>query len=253
MKYAVITGAASGIGAEVRKRLEAQGYAVIGIDLRDSEVTADLSTKDGREIAKTKALEACGGKIDRLLLAAGLGGHLDDGALVARVNYFGALTLMDGFKDALASAGGQCVVIGSNSAQMRPVDEAPMVLSMLEEDEAKTMDIIGDMHAAMVYAASKHALTRAVRRRVADWGAAGIRLNVIAPGPTETPMLQGVKDHPTISKSLEMIPIPQNRFATVEEIAGTIEFMFSDVAAHMHGSVIYVDGGSDAQVRPDRF
>lgn len=253
MSIAVITGSASGIGAEVRKRLEAQGFEVIGIDLKNTEVTADLSTQDGRKSAIAETLEKCGGKIDRLLLAAGLGGHLDDGALVARVNYFGALALLDGFKDALASSGGRCVVIGSNSAQMRPVDEAPMVISMLEGDEAKTMDIIGEMHAAMVYAGSKHALTRAVRRRAAEWGSAGIRLNVIAPGPTETPMLQGVKDHPTISKSLDMIPIPQKRFATVEEIGGTIEFMFSDICGHMHGSVIYVDGGSDAQVRPDKF
>jgi len=253
MSYAVITGAASGIGAEVRKRLEAQGYEVIGIDLRNTEVTADLSTSDGREKAVAETLDRTGGKIDRLLLAAGLGGHLEDGALVARVNYFGALALLDGFKDALAVSKGRCVVIGSNSAQMRPVDETPMVLAMMEEDESKTMDIIGDMHAAMVYAGSKHSITRAARHRAADWGAAGIQLNVIAPGPTETPMLQGVKDHPTISKSLEMIPIPQNRFALVEEIGGVIEFMFSDTASHMHGSVIYVDGGSDAQVRPDRF
>ena len=253
MSYAVITGSASGIGANVRSRLESQGFEIIGIDLKNAEVTADLSTPEGRSSAVTEALSKCGGKIDRLLLAAGLGGHLEDGALVARVNYFGAIALLDGFRDALAAAGGRCVVIGSNSAQMRPVDDAPMVISMLDSDEAKTMDIIGDMHAAMVYAASKHALTRAVRRRALDWGAAGIQLNVIAPGPTETPMLQGVRDHPTISKSLDMIPIPQKRFAAVDEIGGTIEFMFSDIAAHMHGSVIYVDGGSDAQVRPDKF
>jgi len=253
MSIAVITGAASGIGAEVRKRFEAQGYEVIGIDLKNSEVTADLSTEAGRTSAISETLAKCDGKIDRLLLAAGLGGHLDDGALVARVNYFGAVALLDGFKDALAATGGQCIAIGSNSAQMRPIDNTPIVEAMMEGDESKTMDIIGDMHAAMVYAGTKHALTRAARHRAAEWGEAGIQLNVIAPGPTETPMLQGVKDHPTISKSLEMIPIPQKRFAQVEEIAGVIEFMFSETAAHMHGSVIYVDGGSDAQVRPDRF
>jgi len=253
MSYAVITGAASGIGAEVRKRLTTQGFKTVGIDLKNTEVTADLSTPEGRQSAIKDTLEMCGGKIDRLLLAAGLGGHLDDGALVARVNYFGAVALLDGFKDALSASGGKCVAIGSNSAQMRPVDKAPMVEAMMEDDETKAMEVIGDMHAAMVYAGSKHALTRAVRRRAADWGAAGIQLNVIAPGPTETPMLQGVKDHPTISKSLDMIPIPQKRFAKAQEIGGVIEFMFSDTAAHMHGSVIYVDGGSDAQVRPDAF
>ena len=128
-----------------------------------------------------------------------------------------------------------------------------MVEAMLEGDETKTIEVIGDFHAAAVYGHSKHALTRAVRRRAADWGERGISINVIAPGPTETPMLDGVKDHPTISKSLDMIPIPQKRFGRPDEIADIIEFMLSDTADYMQGSVIYVDGGTDAQMRPDAF
>lgn len=253
MSFAVVSGAASGIGALSRKRLEAQGYQVVGIDLKNTEVTGDLSTSDGRTAAIDQTLEICGEKIDRMVLAAGLGGHLDDGALVARVNYFGAVALLDGFRDALAAAQGRSVVIGSNSSQMRTDPNSPMVEAMLAGDEDKAMEIIGDMHAAGVYGHSKHAVTRAVRRRAAEWGALGITVNVIAPGPTETAMLQGVKDHPTISKSLDMIPIPQKRFGTADEMAEVIEFMLSDAANYMQGSVIYVDGGTDAQLRPDAF
>lgn len=253
MSYAVVSGAASGIGAQVSKGLEAQGFKIIGIDLKNTEVTADLSTADGRAFAIENTLQLSGGKIDRLVLAAGLGGHLDDGALVARVNYFGAVALLDGFKDAMQAAAGRCVVIGSNSAQMRTDPQSPIVLTMLEGEEAKSMALIGDAHASGIYGLSKHALTRAVRRRAADFGAAGITLNVIAPGPTETAMLQGVKDHPTISKSLDMIPIPKTRFGTIKEMADIIEFMLSDIASYMQGSVIYVDGGTDAQIRPDAF
>jgi len=253
MGIAVITGAASGIGARVKARLEAQGHEIIGIDLKGEAISVDLSTPEGRQAAIDKTLEMSGGKIDRLVLAAGLGGHLEDGALVARVNYFGAVSLLDGLRDALAKTNGRCVVIGSNSAQMRTDPKAPMVEAMLEEDEAKTIEVIGDYHAAMVYGHSKHALTRAARRRAADWGELGISINVIAPGPTETPMLDGVKEHPTISKSLDMIPIPQKRFGNPDEIADIIEFLLSDTADYMQGSVIYVDGGTDAQVRPDAF
>jgi len=253
MGIAVITGAASGIGARVKARLKAQGHDIIGIDLKGEAISADLSTPDGRQAAIKQALEMSGGKIDRLVLAAGLGGHLENGALVARVNYFGAVSLLDGLRDALAATQGRCVVIGSNSSQMRTDPKAPMVEAMLEGDEAKTVEIIGDFHAAMVYGHSKHALTRAVRRRAAEWGELGISVNVIAPGPTETPMLDGVKDHPTISKSLDMIPIPQKRFGTPDEIADIIEFLLSDTADYMQGSVIYVDGGTDAQLRPDAF
>ena len=253
MGTAVITGAASGIGACVKARLEAQGYDIIGIDLNGETISADLSTAEGRQTAIDETLKLSGGKIERLVLAAGLGGHLEDGALVARVNYFGAVALLDGLKDALASTKGRCVVIGSNSAQMRTNPEAPMVEAMLEGDEAKAMEVIGDFHAAMVYGHSKHAITRAARRRAAEWGELGISINVIAPGPTETPMLDGVKEHPTISKSLDMIPIPQKRFARPEEITDIIEFLLSDTADYMQGSVIYVDGGTDAQLRPDAF
>ena len=253
MGFAVITGAASGIGACTAKRLKAQGYDVIGIDLKNADIKADLSTVKGRKNAIKQANEMTKGKIDRLVIAAGLGGHLDDGQLVAKVNYFGAVSLLDGLRDALEKSNGRCVVIGSNSSQMRTNPQAPMVEAMLEGDEAKTVEVIGDFHAAAVYGHSKHALTRAVRRRAADWGERGISINVIAPGPTETPMLDGVKDHPTISKSLDMIPIPQKRFGRPDEIADIIEFMLSDSADYMQGSVIYVDGGTDAQLRPDAF
>lgn len=253
MKKAVISGAASGIGACVKTRLEAQGYNVIGIDLASETVCADLSVKSGRADAIAKTLELCGGKIDRLVLAAGLGGHLDNGALVARVNYFGAIELLDGFKDALAAQEGRCVVISSNSAQMRDVSNTPAVLAMLEGDEDAMVEAIGDSHAAMTYGASKHAVARAVRRRAAEWGAAGITLNAIAPGQTETPMYRGAADHPVIGKSVDMIPLAKKRVATPDEMAGVIEFMLSDAAEYMQGSIIYVDGGTDAILRPDAF
>ena len=53
-----------------------------GIDIKEAEVIADLSTADGRSAAVREALEATGGDVDIVVLAAGLGGHLDDGRLV---------------------------------------------------------------------------------------------------------------------------------------------------------------------------
>ena len=253
MKTAIVTGAASGIGAETKKRLEKQGYKTIGIDLKNTEICADLSTNAGRQSAIDQALELSGGKIDRLVLAAGLGGHIENGQLVAKVNYFGTVVLLEGLQSALEATKGRCVVIGSNTAQLGADPSSPMITAMLEEDEAKTMEIIADAHAAMVYGSTKHAVTRAVRRRAADLGAKGVTINVIAPGPTDTPMLQGVKDHPVISQSLNAIPIPKVRFGRLDEVVDVIEFMLSDSAEYMQGSVIYVDGGTDAQIRPDAF
>jgi len=253
MKTAVITGSASGIGAATRTRLELDGFNVIGIDLRNAEIEADLSTSDGRKKAVTEARLKSGGKIDRLVLAAGLGGHLEDGALVAKVNYFGAVAILDGLKDTLITAQGRCVVIGSNSATMFIQPDNPIIVALLEGDEAAAMDIIGEIDATKTYATSKHALTRAVRRRSAEWGAAGVTLNIIAPGQTATPMQKGAADHPTIGKAVEGIPIPKKRLASPDEMAGVIQFLLSDAADYMQGSVMYVDGGTDAQLRPDGF
>lgn len=253
MKTAVISGSASGIGACVKNRMEKLGYRIIGIDLKNAEVESDLSTEEGRTAAIDQAVELSGGAIDVLVLAAGLGGHLENGQLVAKVNYYGAVTLLDGFKDALAKNNGRVVVISSNSAQMHMDPNNDLAKALLDGTEEQALELIGGNHAALVYGVSKHALARAVRRRAAEWGKLGIRLNAIAPGMTETPMFRGAADHPEIGKSVDAIPIPQSRYADPDEIAGVIEFMLSDAAAYMQGSIIYVDGGTDAQLRPDAF
>lgn len=253
MKTAVITGAASGIGACVKSRLEAEGFDIIGIDLKDATICADLSTAAGRQKAINDTLEKSNGKIDRLVLAAGLGGHVADGALVAKVNYFGAVDLLEGFKGALEAAQGRCVLISSNTAQLSVDPENPIILALLEGDEEKAMTVIGDADGTKTYGTSKHAVTRAMRRRAAEWGQAGITLNAIAPGITETPMFKGAAAHPTIGKSVDMIPIPKKRPARPDEMAGVIQFLLSDAADYMQGSMIYVDGGTDAQLRPDSF
>lgn len=254
MAYAVVSGSASGIGKCTADRLRAHGFEVVGIDLKNAEIEADLSTADGRQSAIAGALEKTGGMIDRLVLAAGLGGHLDDGALVVRVNYYGAVELLDGLRDALAAADDpRVVVISSNSSQLGTDPRSPIVKALLDGSEEEAMAAVGDLPASGTYMLSKHAVARAVRRRAADWGAAGIRLNAIAPGTTETPMFRGAADHPEIGKAVDAIPIPQGRVAAPDEIAAIIEFLLSDAAAYMQGSIVYADGGTDAQLRPDVF
>jgi NAD(P)-dependent dehydrogenase (short-subunit alcohol dehydrogenase family) len=254
MGTAVVTGAASGIGKCVREQLEAQGDRVIGIDLRNVEIQADLSTSEGRKQAVDRALEESGGSIDRLVIAAGLGGHLPDGKLVAAVNYFGAVEVLDGLRPGMEGRRkASALVICSNSAQLGDPVDHPLVKLMLEHNEAAAMEEIGDGPGGMVYGLSKHALSRAVRRRAAEWGAIGVRLNGIAPGTTATAMLEGTMNIPAYSKIVKEMPLPVGRTATPEEIAGIIVFLLSDAAAYIHGSIVWADGGQDAVMRPDAF
>ncbi len=254
MGTALVTGCTGGIGAAVRAHLEKQGDRVIGVDVRGAEIEADFSTPEGRRKAIAEASEACTGQLDRMVLCAGLGSTVEQLKLIASVNYFGAIELVDGLKDCLVGQpDAAVVVICSNSAQMGPFQEHPYVLALLEGDEAKAHQIIDKENGFIAYGGSKHALSRAVRRRSGEWGKAGVRLNGIAPGPTETPMIEETRKHPIYGKGFERLEIPVGRLASPDEMAGIIAFLLSPAAAFIHGSILWADGGIDALIRPDHF
>ena len=254
MGNAIVTGSASGIGAAVCAALRGQGHRIIGVDLREAEVETDLSTPDGRAKAVEQSVAAADGVVDRVVLCAGLGSHIEDFALIASVNYFGATEVLDGLFEPLRRGENPAVVVVcSNSARFGPFEEHPFVLACLDGDEPKAREIVAGESGFLAYAGSKHALSRAVRRRAKPWGEAGVRLNGIAPGPVETPLLQGTRDHPVYSKGLDGLDIPVGRLATPAEIAAFIAMMLGPLAAFMQGSIVYVDGGNEAAMLPDRF
>ncbi len=78
-----------------------------------------------------------------------------------------------------------------------------------------------------------------------------MRLNLVAPGPVQTPLFQGTLDDPVLGPLVGMLPVPMGRPSSAEEIAGPIAFLLSPDAAMIHGSVLFVDGGSDALLRRD--
>lgn len=249
-----VTGSASGIGAATRRRLEDEGRRVIGVDLRNAQVEADLSQPQGRRAAIEGVLELAGARLDGAVLCAGVGGHVADLGLLASVNYFGAVELLDALLPTLRRGERPAVVvIASNSAQFFPLDDHPYVMALLEGDEARARELAAKENGFIAYAGSKHALARAVRRRAAEWGKAGVRLNALAPGPVRTPLLQATADHPVFGKGLEQLEVPLGRFAEPAEIAALVSFLLGDEASYVHGSVVYVDGGNDASMRPDRF
>jgi NAD(P)-dependent dehydrogenase (short-subunit alcohol dehydrogenase family) len=252
----IISGSGSGIGAATRARLERAGHDVVGIDLRNAEITADLSTKPGRDDALAAALERCGGRLDGLVTAAGVGPPFDPPTLVS-INYFGSAALLTGLRPALAASGdAQVVAVSSNSTTTQPDVPAELVEACLSGDENLARSLAAKFGDALSYAASKTAVARYVRRNAptADWAGAGVRLNAIAPGATLTPLLQSGLDSEQYGPAIRAFPVPTGGFGSPEQIAFWIDTMLTgEGAPFLCGAVVFVDGGTDAMVRPDAW
>jgi NAD(P)-dependent dehydrogenase (short-subunit alcohol dehydrogenase family) len=250
-KVALVTGAGSGIGAAVTRRLAAEGAeAIVAADVDPASaeaVAAELPATRavaidvadaGRVDRVIEDVVAEHGRLDVVVHAAGVDDpaakqriadalvsgepvdvtrHLDDGAWrrVFAVNTDGTFhVLRAAVRAMLPRRAGAIVTVGSSSAFDAPT---------------------GYPH----YAASKaavHALSQGVAKEVVVHG---IRVNVVAPGPTATGMAarspQAVKDALTAADALPM--------ATSDEMAGVALFLASDDAASIAGAVLLANGG----------
>ncbi|MFM7617924.1 MAG: SDR family oxidoreductase [Actinomycetes bacterium] len=247
--YAV-SGTASGLGLAVRARLEAAGHRVVGVDLRDADVVADLSTPEGRSAAVDAVLAATDGTLDGVASVAGVGPHVPSDLIVS-VNHFGAVAFLDGLLPALAGRpGAAAVAVSSNSITLDPTVRADLVDACLADDEDAARSIAREVPGNTAYASSKLAVARAVRRRVTAWGEAGVRLNAVAPGPFASALLDASRADPTLGPLVDMVPIPLGHPGATDEVAAPVEFLLSDAASWIHGSLLFVDGGTDALLRP---
>ncbi|GAB7070488.1 SDR family oxidoreductase [Mycobacterium hodleri] len=258
--YAV-TGSASGMGRAAAERLRADGHTVIGVDLRDADVVADLSTAVGRARASAAVLEAAMHRLDGAVLAAGIGPTPDPGRprLILETNYFGVVELASAWRAALAAAGNaKVVVVSSNSATTVPMVPRRAVRALLSDDVDAALRAVRFFRRAapaMAYAASKIAVSRWVRRQAVtpQWAGRGIRLNALAPGAIMTRLLEEQLATPREAKAIRTFPVPIGGFGDPAALAKWIVFMLSDAAEFLCGSVIFVDGGSDAYFRSDHW
>lgn len=249
--YAV-TGSAGGIGGAIRRRIEAEGHRVIGVDVAGQEVSVDLATAAGRASMVEEVGRLSGGTLDGVVACAGLGGTVSPTSLVARVNYFAAAATLDGLRPMLEKGEAPAAVaICSNSAPFGLPGDNPLVQSMLDGDEERAAAIADETEGQAVYSRSKLALVYALRRRAPQWAAVGVRLNGVAPGPVLTKLTQEGLDDPVSGRLIREFPVPLGRWGQPEEIAAAVWFLLCGESSWTHGSVLFVDGGTDALMRPD--
>ncbi len=257
MSLIAITGSGSGIGAATAALLKERGDIVIGIDIKEADIVADLSQLQGRADAVSAVLDRCGGKLDGLVLCAGLGVVVKPHTKIAAVNYFGAVAMLDGLRVALERGSAPAAVVVSSVSSVQMTWETNPIGRALEagdeEQVAAALAGAGDYAGHVAYAGSKNALTVAVRRRAVEWGPLGVRLNTVAPGAVETPLLQAGLADPLYGQAISNFVAPLGRRARPEEIAAVIRFLLGPGASYVHGAQFFVDGGADAMSRPVSF
>ncbi|GMO33820.1 MAG: SDR family oxidoreductase [Termitinemataceae bacterium] len=253
-KTYAITGIASGIGRATADLLKKDGHTIIGIDKRDADIIADLSTSKGRQFAIKQTLKMADNKLDGAVLAAGLGPLPGIEKEIAEVNFNGVVELAESWQPAFKAAGNAHVVaFSSNSATIIPAIPKKAIDAFFSGHAERVpvfFKSLGYRGAAMVYGASKLAVARWVRCTAVkpEWAKAGIRLNALAPGGIMTPLIQAQLDSPN-GDDLRSLPTPLSGFGDPADIAAFVQFLLSSNTDFMTGSVLFIDGGSDAYFR----
>ena len=233
-KIALVVGGAKGIGLATAERLAAEGAVVFltGRNAAEVEVAAGTVGHGARglvaDAARADSLaEAVAavvqvhGRIDALVLNAGMS---EPAAL-------GEMT-EDHF-DRLFSVNVRGTILGLQAALPAMGDGGAVVLV---GSVASGIGVPG----YSTYSATKAALRSYARTWTAELAPRGIRVNVVAPGPTDTAMMAVVPDE--VRASL-IAPIPLGRMARAEEVAAAVVFLLSNDASFIAGSELHVDGG----------
>lgn len=253
----VVTGSAAGIGAATVDRLRGRGNNVIGVDLHNAEIEADLATPEGRAKLVDSVAKLAPNGLDGVIAGAGVV-NPPNPAVVIEVNYFGAVATLLGLRPLLARSKRPRAALISSCAAYREGDAALVDVCLAgNEKEAKAVALkVAEECPMRVYEASKKALALWMRRESIkpEWAGAGITLNGVAPGGTKTRMLLPALETPEGRAGVERtVPLAVGDYAEPEVIAEVLDFLTGLEACYVIGQLIFVDGGSDAIMRPNSF
>jgi NAD(P)-dependent dehydrogenase (short-subunit alcohol dehydrogenase family) len=241
-KACVVTGAASGIGAETARLFMAEGATVAGVDLRDDGVgtlslAADVA--DERQVAELYArVRSEFGHIDVLFNNAGISPTDDASVLettleawqrVQDVNLKSVfLCCKHGIPHLIEGGGGSVINTASFVATM------------------------GSATSQISYTASKGGVLALSRELGVEFARRGVRVNALCPGPVNTPLLQELFAKDPVAAARRLVHVPAGRFAEVREIATAALFLASEDSSYVNATTFMVDGGiSQAYTTPD--
>ncbi|MHB1928730.1 MAG: 3-oxoacyl-ACP reductase [Acidimicrobiales bacterium] len=247
-KVAVITGAASGIGAASAARFAADGASVVVADLAveagravaesvaGSFVEADVTDRASVEAMYAHALSRYG-RLDVCFNNAGVSPPDDDSILtteldawrrVQEVNLTSVYLCCKAALPILLEGGGGSII-----------------------NTASFVALMGAATSQISYTASKGGVLALSRELGVQFARDGVRVNALCPGPVSTPLLQELFAKDPERAARRLVHIPMGRFGRAEEIAAAAAFLASEDASFITASTFVVDGGiSGAYVTP---
>ena len=241
-KVCVITGAASGIGAETARLFKEEGATVVGVDLSedaegDLAIQADVTDEEQVRGMYSRARDELG-HVDVLFNNAGISPPDDVSVLetsleawqrVQDVNLKSVfLCCKHGIPHLLDAGGGSVINTASFVATM------------------------GSATSQISYTASKGGVLALSRELGVEFARQGVRVNALCPGPVDTPLLQELFAKDAAAAARRLVHVPMGRFARTEEIAAGALFLASDDSSYVNATSFMVDGGiSQAYTTPE--
>ncbi|KRF21209.1 short-chain dehydrogenase [Nocardioides sp. Soil797] len=243
----VVTGAASGIGRATAALMASRGDRVVGVDLRDADVCADLSTAAGRSVAVAEVISLAP-TVDAVVACAGISGN---SPAVVAVNFFGVTEFATGLLPALSGSSAPRVAVVASSVAVHASDAALDEACLAGDEESalkRAVELEAEGRGAAIYPGSKAALARWVRREsiTPAFAGAGIPLNAVAPGIVRTPMSAAIFADPRmVAAADQALPMPLNGHQDPEVLASVLAFLVAEENTHITGQVIFCDGGGE--------
>jgi NAD(P)-dependent dehydrogenase (short-subunit alcohol dehydrogenase family) len=241
-KVCVVTGAASGIGAETARLFESEGAKVVGADLDEGSVgtlalQVDVTDEEQVRDMYARARDELG-RIDVLMNNAGINPTDDQSApdteleawqRVQDVNLKSVFLCCKYGIPHLLDAGGGSVI-----------------------NAASFVAVMGAATSQISYTASKGGVLALSRELGVELARRGVRVNALCPGPVNTPLLQELFAKDPEKAARRLVHLPMGRFAEPREIANGALFLASDESSYVTAQTFLVDGGlSGAYVTPE--
>jgi NAD(P)-dependent dehydrogenase (short-subunit alcohol dehydrogenase family) len=238
----LVVGASAGIGADTARLLAEDGAALMLVARSEpalAEIAAEL-TKAGHDVAYTMGDVSSAVDVARFVdETVERFGRLDgafNNAAMGQAGRLDQVSESDFDRIMAVNVKGTWLCIREEIRVMRPRGSGSIV----------NVSSIGGLRGSSgmgAYQATKHAVIGLTRTAAHDFGPLGIRVNVIAPGPTESPMLDQLRRDIPGGVEARIAAMPLRKAGTGTEVGATVSFLLSDRASHLSGVILPVDGG----------